>query len=136
MLCPVCEGSRMREVEKNGILIDICPTCKGVWLDRGELDKLMGDVREARDDYNAWHYRNQDADAYRQSGGAGYAPSGGQAYPPSSGTDSRSGGYPSSSSQGYDQNYDKHYDDKHYNQHGYPRKKKKSVLDVFGDLFD
>jgi len=31
----------MREVEKNGVTVDICPSCKGVWLDRGELEKLM-----------------------------------------------------------------------------------------------
>ena len=40
MKCPVCE-ERMREVEKNGVQLDICPSCKGVWLDRGELEKLM-----------------------------------------------------------------------------------------------
>jgi len=31
----------MREVEKAGVLLDICPGCKGVWLDRGELEKLI-----------------------------------------------------------------------------------------------
>lgn len=30
MRCPVCEDVRMKEVEKNGVLIDICPECKGV----------------------------------------------------------------------------------------------------------
>ena len=38
--CPVC-GTTMREVERFGVLIDICPSCKGVWLDRGELDKII-----------------------------------------------------------------------------------------------
>lgn len=46
MKCPVCHDVRMREVIKNGVMIDICPDCKGVWLDRGELDKLMLEVRE------------------------------------------------------------------------------------------
>lgn len=40
MQCPVC-GERMREIEKHGVTIDICPGCKGVWLDRGELEKLI-----------------------------------------------------------------------------------------------
>ncbi len=40
MKCPVCE-ERMREVEKNGVTLDVCPGCKGVWLDRGELEKLL-----------------------------------------------------------------------------------------------
>jgi hypothetical protein len=31
----------MQEVNRNGIQIDICPACRGVWLDRGELEKLL-----------------------------------------------------------------------------------------------
>jgi Zn-finger nucleic acid-binding protein len=38
--CPVC-GTTMREIERFGVLVDICPSCKGVWLDRGELDKII-----------------------------------------------------------------------------------------------
>ncbi|MBD3177057.1 MAG: hypothetical protein GF320_17925, partial [Armatimonadia bacterium] len=40
MNCPVC-GEKLREIEREGVMIDICPGCKGVWLDRGELDKLL-----------------------------------------------------------------------------------------------
>lgn len=40
MQCPVCD-ERMKEVERSGVMIDICPGCKGIWLDRGELDKLV-----------------------------------------------------------------------------------------------
>jgi uncharacterized protein len=40
MQCPVC-GDRMKEVERQGVSIDLCPGCKGVWLDRGELEKLI-----------------------------------------------------------------------------------------------
>lgn len=40
MNCPVCE-ERMREIQKCGVNIDICPSCKGVWLDKGELEKLI-----------------------------------------------------------------------------------------------
>jgi len=39
--CPVCQGA-FREVLREGILIDVCSQCKGVWLDRGELEKLIG----------------------------------------------------------------------------------------------
>jgi Zn-finger nucleic acid-binding protein len=52
----------MREVEKNGVHIDVCPDCKGVWLDRGELDKLMTGVREVRQEYNEWHRDDDDDD--------------------------------------------------------------------------
>lgn len=40
MNCPVCNG-RLRAIEKYGVEIDICPDCKGVWLDRGELEKIL-----------------------------------------------------------------------------------------------
>ncbi len=37
--CPVC-STGMTEVDKAGVTIDTCPKCRGVWLDRGELEKL------------------------------------------------------------------------------------------------
>ncbi len=40
MKCPVCDG-QLRAVDKYGVEIDICPDCKGVWLDRGELEKIL-----------------------------------------------------------------------------------------------
>jgi Zn-finger nucleic acid-binding protein len=43
MRCPSC-ASRLVEVERSDVLIDACPSCRGVWLDRGELDKIL--VRE------------------------------------------------------------------------------------------
>jgi uncharacterized protein len=43
MRCPSC-SSRLVEVERSEILIDACPECRGIWLDRGELDKML--VRE------------------------------------------------------------------------------------------
>ena len=40
MLCPI-DGSTLLLSERQGIEIDYCPQCRGVWLDRGELDKLI-----------------------------------------------------------------------------------------------
>lgn len=40
MKCPVCDAT-LRTVQKYNVEIDICPDCKGVWLDRGELEKVM-----------------------------------------------------------------------------------------------
>jgi uncharacterized protein len=40
MLCPVCK-TQLTMSERQGIEIDYCPNCRGVWLDRGELDKLI-----------------------------------------------------------------------------------------------
>jgi Zn-finger nucleic acid-binding protein len=47
--CPNC-GATLRERDRAGIKVDFCPDCKGVWLDRGELDKIiqreLGDAEE------------------------------------------------------------------------------------------
>ena len=40
MLCPVCQVS-LAMSDRQGIEIDYCPQCRGVWLDRGELDKIL-----------------------------------------------------------------------------------------------
>jgi hypothetical protein len=41
MKCPTCPDDRLVMTERSGIEIDYCPTCRGVWLDRGELDKII-----------------------------------------------------------------------------------------------
>jgi Zn-finger nucleic acid-binding protein len=58
MRCPN-DGSRLVEVERSGILIDACPECRGVWLDRGELDKIL--VKE-----RALAARDPDEDFFRE----------------------------------------------------------------------
>lgn len=41
MKCPVCKTTDLLMTERRSIEIDYCPVCRGVWLDRGELDKLI-----------------------------------------------------------------------------------------------
>lgn len=41
MQCPVCNTVNLMMTERSGIEIDYCPQCRGVWLDRGELDKII-----------------------------------------------------------------------------------------------
>ena len=41
MKCPVCPDATLLMSDRQGVEIDYCPTCRGVWLDRGELDKLI-----------------------------------------------------------------------------------------------
>lgn len=41
MKCPVCTTVNLVMSERQGIEIDYCPECRGVWLDRGELDKIV-----------------------------------------------------------------------------------------------
>jgi Zn-finger nucleic acid-binding protein len=40
VLCPSCK-TPLSIADRSGIEIDFCPTCRGVWLDRGELDKII-----------------------------------------------------------------------------------------------
>ncbi|RYV51857.1 zf-TFIIB domain-containing protein [Pengzhenrongella frigida] len=41
MLCPVDTDVELVMSERQGVEIDYCPKCRGVWLDRGELDKIL-----------------------------------------------------------------------------------------------
>ena len=51
MKCPV-DGEALVMSERSGVEIDYCPSCRGVWLDRGELDKILArdDARGGRGD--------------------------------------------------------------------------------------
>jgi hypothetical protein len=46
MKCPN-DGVELRMAERQGVEIDYCPECRGVWLDRGELDKIIDRVEQA-----------------------------------------------------------------------------------------
>lgn len=41
MKCPVDTDTDLQMAERQGVEIDYCPKCRGVWLDRGELDKII-----------------------------------------------------------------------------------------------
>jgi Zn-finger nucleic acid-binding protein len=41
MKCPACKDVNLAISDRQGIEIDYCPECRGVWLDRGELDKII-----------------------------------------------------------------------------------------------
>jgi hypothetical protein len=43
--CPACEG-KLKEVQFGNILIDFCDTCKGLWLDKGELDAAIKHIEQ------------------------------------------------------------------------------------------
>ena len=77
MACPVCRVP-LAMSDRQGIEIDYCPQCRGVWLDRGELDKIV--ERSAGDPAPAPRSaapppaappRGYDDDRYRQGGGYG-----------------------------------------------------------------
>lgn len=47
LLCPNCNTS-MQNVARSGVELDMCPSCRGVWLDRGELEKILEGGRDGR----------------------------------------------------------------------------------------
>lgn len=76
MQCPI-DGNKLAITDRQGIEIDYCPDCRGVWLDRGELDKLIEradsggrEVRVApeRERHSEDRYRSYDDDDNRQYG--------------------------------------------------------------------
>lgn len=50
MKCPVCNVDLLM-TDKQGVEIDYCPTCRGIWLDRGELEKLIERMSAAERSY-------------------------------------------------------------------------------------
>jgi uncharacterized protein len=52
----------MREVNRRGVQIDVCPECRGVWLDGGELDKLIATGESWESDYRSRESRSDDWD--------------------------------------------------------------------------
>lgn len=45
LMCPN-DNAAMQTLERGGVQFDMCPNCRGVWLDRGELEKLMASATE------------------------------------------------------------------------------------------
>ena len=73
MKCPI-DGAELVMTDRSGVEIDYCPQCRGVWLDRGELDKIIDrsaaaapppapESRPSRDE----HRRYDDDDDHRYS---------------------------------------------------------------------
>lgn len=69
MFCPRCNTPSLEERERDGITIDVCPQCRGIWLDRGELECLVAragndmagddDVKvRTRDDHGVQDHHN------------------------------------------------------------------------------
>ena len=56
MNCPVCNVALVMS-DKQGVEIDYCPKCRGVWLDRGELDKII--ERSTPEGQNRFYGSNQ-----------------------------------------------------------------------------
>jgi Zn-finger nucleic acid-binding protein len=104
MTCPKCRGV-MRNYERNGVHIDQCVECRGIFLDRGELERLV-------DAENSWHSGQSQQQPSQQSGGSGLGGMVGQVM---------------QQAQGHRQG--------HGQQHGYGDKRKKKKESFLEDLF-
>lgn len=108
MKCPVCKDVTLLMSEKHGVEIDYCPQCRGIWLDRGELDKIVQRAKEMEREYD----RDEDRYDRWDSDGKRY--------------------------QSREQEYDSHRDypkeKDRYDDSYYRKKKKKSSM--FGELFE
>jgi Zn-finger nucleic acid-binding protein len=64
MKCPICNVPLLMS-EKQGIEIDYCPTCRGIWLDRGELEKII--ERTINSENRGGQLSNEDSQNYNRS---------------------------------------------------------------------
>ncbi len=107
LVSPIDNQTPMQQIVRNGVEIDRCPVSGGVWLDAGELEKLLGAVHQASVDDRQEYFQ------YRQE-----HPRQAHRAPPS---DYRGKSY----------HYDDDYDDYHQKKYG-----KKSRMKSIFDLFD
>lgn len=66
MKCPHCVDTTLTMTERSGIEIDYCPQCRGVWLDRGELDKII--ERTSQDNSPAVRPTTPPSERYERQG--------------------------------------------------------------------
>lgn len=50
MNCPRCVAVGLLERERDGVTLDVCQSCRGMWLDRGELEKLIARATSEHDE--------------------------------------------------------------------------------------
>ncbi len=110
LISPI-DGSPMKQLQRFGIELDICPTSGGVWLDKGELEKLMALIKQAAEEENQRYQEPTRPQHYEQ---------------------------PRYEQPRYKDDYhhapkQQHYDNHHY--HKGPHKKK-SALSQMMDIFD
>lgn len=119
MKCPVCPQSTLVMSDRQGVEIDYCPQCRGVWLDRGELDKIIDRSAQQAPAQTPVQAQPQPVQAAPPPGFGRQPPQ--QSHP----------GYPQQPQQshpGYPPQQPQQYRDDHYH-----KRKKKGFL---GELFD
>lgn len=120
LLTSPIDGSPMKQINRYGIELDVCPTTGGVWLDKGELEKLMALMKDAVNDDESDFQQFKKAKAANQLPQDYYQQPDPRMMPPQ---------------QHYAPPYRK-YDDDDYEDYYKYKYKKKSKLKTFMDIFD
>jgi hypothetical protein len=116
--CPRCDAGVLDERERQGVVVDVCPSCRGVWLDRGELEKLLAAAKRELEEERAYYQRENPArEPYPREGHPR------EAYPREP--------YPR---EGYRRDSEPPSSRPGYSKHGHYRKK--GWLENLGDIFD
>lgn len=68
MKCPSCKTLELAMADRQGIEVDYCPQCRGVWLDRGELDKILVRERQMREGADEDFFAEVEGRKQRSSG--------------------------------------------------------------------
>ena len=136
MNCPVCVETALVMSERQGVEIDYCPRCRGVWLDRGELDKIIersGNtfVNEAKaDQRNTSRGHSKEGKDFERA--VSQRPSAKQYY-----DDLDDYEYVYEEPRDNDYNDRERYENRKYDKRYYKKRKKpKSVLEEIFDIFD
>lgn len=117
LLTSPIDGSPMKQITRYGIEIDVCPATGGVWLDKGELEKLLAAVNEATNDSEEDFAQFKQAKSRQQLPPDYYEADARHAPPPH-----------------YGRSYKRYDDDDYEDYYKYKYKKKsklKSILDIF-----
>jgi Zn-finger nucleic acid-binding protein len=70
MKCPRCETTALEQIERDGVPIEFCQQCKGLWLDRGRLEKLIAGAAGEEDDFERRRGYDDDDDDNRYRKGS------------------------------------------------------------------
>ncbi|MGK5679874.1 zf-TFIIB domain-containing protein [Actinoplanes sp. URMC 104] len=127
MTCPKCHGE-MRVYERSGVTIDQCTECRGIFLDRGELEKLF----EAESNWSTRQAPPRPAAApqpgYGQPQPGGYAP---PPPPPAPGYGQPTHGYPPAPAPGHYAPAPAYGHHGHYRHHGHYNRRKSFLHNLF-----
>lgn len=124
MLCPVCKVE-LQMSDRQGVEIDYCPKCRGVWLDRGELDKI---IERSAEHEQRLRTSSAPAAAPRRETASEFYPS----------DDDYDDDYKRKNDDRYETRNDTRYSDERYpdSDRRYEQRRKRSFLDDVFDIFD